>query len=130
MQAVYTAAFILHIAELLISPPARLPVIFPVLNVLISTPVFALVWLWSIKRGVEVSWALGGLGSRSKATHKQASSSSKLPQTPIEGLDGQTHGNAPETILPRASGMRTMRLGYAQAKRRKGPRSGSVDIRS
>jgi alpha-1,3-glucosyltransferase len=61
--AVYTAALGLHAAELLISPPARYPDLFPVLNVLISTPVFVLVWLWSIKSGIEVSWALGGLGS-------------------------------------------------------------------
>ena len=35
------------------------------LNVLISTPVFVLIWLWSIKCGVEVAWALGGLSSSS-----------------------------------------------------------------
>ena len=61
-EGVYAAAAALHLGELLIEAPARYPDLFPVLNVLISTPVFVLVWLWSIKCGVEVGWALGGLG--------------------------------------------------------------------
>ncbi|RPD62340.1 glucosyltransferase [Lentinus tigrinus ALCF2SS1-7] len=129
---VYTAAFVLHLAELLISPPTRLPDIFPVLNVLISTPVFVLVWLWSIKRAIEVSWALGGLGSRSKVTQKPVSNSStatKLHRFPVEGgADGKAHGSTSDIGLPRASGMRTMSLGFAQGRRRTIPRSGSVDI--
>ncbi len=56
------AAAILHILEFKVHPPSRYPDLFPVLNVLISTPVFVLVWLWSIKSGIEVGWALGGLG--------------------------------------------------------------------
>ncbi|KAG6854653.1 hypothetical protein C0991_003301 [Blastosporella zonata] len=60
--AVYCAALSVHVLELVISPPGRYPDIYPVLNVLISTPVFVLAWLWSIKSGVEVAWALGGLG--------------------------------------------------------------------
>ncbi|KAI0789811.1 ALG6, ALG8 glycosyltransferase family-domain-containing protein [Abortiporus biennis] len=63
--AVYAAIILLHIAGFVISPPSHLPDLFPVLNVLISTPVFTLVWLWSIKRGVEVSWAMGTLSSSS-----------------------------------------------------------------
>ncbi|KAK7048375.1 DNA replication helicase [Favolaschia claudopus] len=59
--AVYSAAICWHMLELLILPPARYPDLFPVLNVLISTPVFMLVWLWSIKSGFETSWALGGM---------------------------------------------------------------------
>ena len=50
---------------MIITPPSRYPDLFAVLNVLISTPVFALTWLWSIKCGVEVGWALSGLGSMS-----------------------------------------------------------------
>ena len=46
------------------NPPSRYPDIYPVLNVLVSTPVFVLVWLWSIKSGVEKQWALGGLNAR------------------------------------------------------------------
>lgn len=69
LQAVYLTCFILLVAESIIPPPARLPDIYPVLNVLISTPIFALTWLWSIKRGIEVSWASGGLGSSGSTTH-------------------------------------------------------------
>jgi len=58
---VYTAAAALHVLEWIAPPPARYPDLFPVLNVLISTPVFMLIWLWSIKCSVEVAWALGGL---------------------------------------------------------------------
>lgn len=50
----------LHLAEALITPPARYPDLFPVLNVLVSASIFVSVWLWSIKRGVEISWALSG----------------------------------------------------------------------
>jgi alpha-1,3-glucosyltransferase len=51
---------------MMITPPSRYPDLFAVLNVLISTPVFVLTWLWSMKCGVEVGWALSGLGSISK----------------------------------------------------------------
>ncbi|KAJ7069714.1 glycosyltransferase family 57 protein [Mycena amicta] len=66
--AVYAAAFALHALEFCIPPPARYPDLFPVLNVLISTPVFALVWVWSVKSGVEASWALDSLGVRPSRT--------------------------------------------------------------
>lgn len=48
----------LHVAEAMFKPPARYPDLFPVLNVLICAPTFVCVWLWSIKRGIEVGWAL------------------------------------------------------------------------
>jgi alpha-1,3-glucosyltransferase len=53
---------------MMITPPSRYPDLFAVLNVLISTPVFVLTWLWSIKCGVEVGWALRGLGSISSVS--------------------------------------------------------------
>ncbi|KAF5369312.1 hypothetical protein D9758_002725 [Tetrapyrgos nigripes] len=62
-MCVHTAAILLHIFELFFNPPARYPDLFPVLNVLICTPVFFCAWLWSIKCCIEVSWALGGLSS-------------------------------------------------------------------
>jgi alpha-1,3-glucosyltransferase len=66
---VYPACIGLHLLELAVTPPAHLPDIFSVLNVLVCTPVFVLTWLWSIKRGLEIQWALGGLRSRAdKAT--------------------------------------------------------------
>ena len=53
-------------------PPTQYPDIYPVLNVLISTSVFGFAWLWSIKCGVEVGWAMGGLGSGSTSMTKKA----------------------------------------------------------
>lgn len=38
---------------------SRYPDIFPVLNVLLCTPVFCLIWLWSTKRQLEVGFASG-----------------------------------------------------------------------
>ena len=61
--------------ELLIQPPARYPDLFPVLNVLVSTPVFGLVWLWSIKSGIEVGWAVVGLGGGNPAAPRSNTNS-------------------------------------------------------
>ena len=62
MQAVCSVCVALHVLEFLMPAPARYPDLYPVLNVLISTPVFVLTWLWSMKRGLEARWALGSLG--------------------------------------------------------------------
>lgn len=67
VQIVSVACVTLHVLEFVIRPPARYPDLFPVLNVLISTPVFGLVWLWSIKSGIEVGWAIVGLGGGNPA---------------------------------------------------------------
>ncbi|KAI0768999.1 ALG6, ALG8 glycosyltransferase family-domain-containing protein [Trametes elegans] len=124
---VYLACITLHVAEVLFSPPARLPDLFPVLNVLVSTPVFALVWLWSIKRGVEVSWALGGLGSRAHAQPRFPPKSAPFPAELGGGVgDGEARANGLPSI--RAQGLRTMSLGVASGRRRTVPRSGSVDL--
>ncbi|KAI0365736.1 hypothetical protein BV20DRAFT_972820 [Pilatotrama ljubarskyi] len=131
--AVYAACVALHLAELLFAPPAHLPDIFPVLNVLISTPVFALVWLWSIERGIEVSWTLGGLAPRSSANGTPSSSSKRLVPFPSDSRsdigmgDGVAEARADGVASSRGPGLRTVSLGVAQGRRRK-VRSGSVDI--
>ncbi|ESK90477.1 glycosyltransferase family 57 protein [Moniliophthora roreri MCA 2997] len=61
---IYAAAAVLHVLEMIITPPERYPDLFAVLNVLVSTPAFVLAWLWSIKSCIEVSWAIGGLGGK------------------------------------------------------------------
>ena len=66
--AVHVGMFGLHILELIFAAPARYPDLFPVLNVLLSAPVFGLIWVWSIKRGIQVGWALGGLGPSAIST--------------------------------------------------------------
>ncbi|KAI5117927.1 hypothetical protein M0805_002006 [Coniferiporia weirii] len=63
--SVYTLMFLIHIAELFISPPRRYPDLFPVLNVLVSTPIFFVTWLWSIKRSAEVTWGIAGVHAQS-----------------------------------------------------------------
>lgn len=55
----YSAAAVIQVAELLITPPTRYPDLFPVLNALLSAGVFGLAYLWSLKRLVEISWAMG-----------------------------------------------------------------------
>ena len=66
----------LHFLEFIIQPPARYSDLFPVLNVLISTPGFGLVWLWSIKSGIEVRCAVVGLGGSNPVAHSSPSSQS------------------------------------------------------
>ncbi|KAI0354906.1 glucosyltransferase [Trametes cingulata] len=131
--AVYAACLTLHVAELIITPPAHLPDIFPVLNVLVSTPVFALVWLWSIKRGIEVSWALGGLAPRSSANGTHTSSTKRRVPFPSDSRsdlgvgDGLAAPREDGVAALRGPGLRTVSLGVSQGRKRK-VRSGSVDI--
>jgi len=96
-MAAYAAAFVLHLAELVFSPPSRYPDIYPVLNMLISTPVFFLAWLWSIKCGVEVGWAVSGISHSQPSARPQAS----------ENAGGVTHNGS-----FRQSGGRAASLGY------------------
>ncbi|KAI0315804.1 glucosyltransferase [Amylostereum chailletii] len=95
---VYVACILLHVAELVQPPPARYPDIYPVLNVLISTPIFGLTWLWSIKSIMEARWAVGGLGL----------ATGKAPQAV----------RAAESI-GREHGLRAQSLGFASGKRRR-----------
>ncbi|SJX62720.1 related to ALG6-glucosyltransferase [Sporisorium reilianum f. sp. reilianum] len=64
----YLAAFALHTLELLLPKVAprvqesvwrRYPDIYPVLNVLLTTPCFAVVWVWAMVRQVQVAFANG-----------------------------------------------------------------------
>ncbi|KAF9013270.1 glucosyltransferase [Cyathus striatus] len=112
---VYGAALVLHVLEMVITPPARYPDLFAVLNVLVCTPVFVLVWLWSIKRGIEIAWAVGGLG---------VSRSTRGREEKEEKADGSGSGYS-----YRQSGGRTVSLGYGQlGKRRSWDRAGSGGV--
>ncbi|KJA21176.1 glycosyltransferase family 57 protein [Hypholoma sublateritium FD-334 SS-4] len=114
-MGVYAAAILLHILESIVHPPARYPDLFPVLNVLISTPVFFLTWSWSIKCGMEVGWALGGLGN-------QSHSPPVLDAKEVEDVGGVTAQGTGVLIPPsnttlsyRQAGGRTVSLGRAQS---------------
>ena len=76
----------------MIPAPARYPDLFPVLNVLICTPVFGLIWLWSLKCGIEVGWALGG--------YSRSPSSSDI----VESKSEQSHGFEPIEEVATGSG--------------------------
>lgn len=115
-KAVYASCLFLHVIEFVLSPPARYPDIFPVLNVLISTPVFALVWLWSIKSGFEIAWAMGGLPAPSKSN---ADSATKIDQIASKGVSTGSIG--------REVGARAMSLGYSQGRQRAPFRAASVE---
>jgi alpha-1,3-glucosyltransferase len=61
VQVIYASIFVLHFAETIITPPARYPDLFPVLNAMLCAGVFGLSYLWSVKRLIELSWAMGSL---------------------------------------------------------------------
>ncbi|KAH7885017.1 ALG6, ALG8 glycosyltransferase family-domain-containing protein [Phlebopus sp. FC_14] len=107
--AAHVAMVLLHLLELVVTPPTRYPDLFHVLNVLISTPVFGLIWLWSIKRGIEVGWALGGLpgSGTEQATRKERNG--RVPSV------GSAHNLSTEGVR-RDTGMRAMSLGYSSGQ--------------
>jgi alpha-1,3-glucosyltransferase len=69
---VYLGCALLHLLEFAYRPPARYPDLFPVLNVLVSTPVFLFTWLWSIKSIIEAGWTAGGLSVGGELKEKKA----------------------------------------------------------
>ncbi|EPQ54608.1 ALG6, ALG8 glycosyltransferase [Gloeophyllum trabeum ATCC 11539] len=81
-MVVYVTLLLLHVLEMLVPPPARYPDLFAALNVLASTPVFVLTWLWSIKCGAQALWALGGLGAGAGAgsRHKRTTTLSPVKE--------------------------------------------------
>ncbi|KAG2069054.1 hypothetical protein BDR04DRAFT_1078626 [Suillus decipiens] len=107
---VHTTIILLHLLELAVTPPARYPDLFPVLNVLLCTPIFGLIWLWSIKRSAEVSWAVSGLpGKREKAGPSPAVSAISATSS------GTAFGNSP---MRGETGVRAVSLGYASGRAR------------
>ncbi|KIM66625.1 glycosyltransferase family 57 protein [Scleroderma citrinum Foug A] len=96
---VHAAMFLLHILEMVVTPPSRYPDLFPVLNVLVSTPVFGLIWIWSIKRGIEDGWALGGLPGAGterhpKKDHDNISVADSISSLPSPVRTWREHGRA------------------------------------
>ena len=120
-QVVYLGCALLHILEFAYRPPARYPDLFPVLNVLLSTPVFVFTWLWSIKAIIEARWTAGGLsvGGEPKEREKKASLRMRFPSeslrsggvssavAPVEGIRNRREG-----------GLRAQSLGYAYTRGR------------
>jgi len=113
-QVVYLGCALLHLLEFAYRPPARYPDLYPVLNVLVSTPVFLFTWLWSIKSIIEARWTAGGL---SVVEPKREGKPSLGIGFPSES-SGPT-GVSSSLALPdgarnrRERGWRTRSLGYA-----------------
>jgi len=108
--------------EIVFRPPARYPDLFPVLNVLITMPIFFFTWLWSIKSIIEAHWTAGGLsagGPREKKanlafpTESTGGVSSAL--APVEGVRNRREG-----------GLRAQSLGYVAGRRQTYSRATSV----
>lgn len=123
----------LHIIELLIPPPSRYPDIYPVLNVLVSTPVFIFIWLWSIKCGMEAGWALSGIGGNSLDTgdwererERRASTMSRGRVASVASSSGSASVvglGMPPLEREGSSRMRHQSLGVAHARKRLGSSS-------
>ncbi|KDE08548.1 hypothetical protein MVLG_01325 [Microbotryum lychnidis-dioicae p1A1 Lamole] len=59
--ASYATIALLHVVELVASPPAHLPDLFVVMNLTVSCAVFGLGYLWASKRLVQEGWAVVGM---------------------------------------------------------------------
>ncbi|EIW81432.1 glycosyltransferase family 57 protein [Coniophora puteana RWD-64-598 SS2] len=130
--AAHTGMFALHFLELIFAAPARYPDLFPVLNVLLSAPVFGLIWIWSIKRGIQVGWALGGLGPSAISTPSNSVGGGGGGSVggDIDGMPGQT--SPVIGSLRRDAGVRTTSMsstmGRTERKRRTSTRAESVGL--
>ncbi|KAI0050368.1 glycosyltransferase family 57 protein [Auriscalpium vulgare] len=123
---VYAACLSLHLLELVYSPPARYPDLFPVLNVLISTPVFFFVWLWSIKSIMEARWAAGGLSLGDKDAGPPSVDGDA--QTPVVEHSTSSALQLPLRGIGRERGLRAQSLGFAAGRRvRTGSKAASVN---
>lgn len=124
----------LHLLEMFVTPPARYPDLFPVLNVLVSTPVFGLIWAWSIKRGIQVGWAIAGLPG--SGTDGNLKTKLKLAKGGVHNDSGDERVGAGVTArrplgsvgIHRDAGARAVSLGYASGQSAVGGR-GYVDPR-
>ena len=115
---VYLGCALVHLLELVYPPPARYPDLFPVLNVLLSTPVFLFTWLWSIKSIIEARWTAGGL-SVGEPKEKKAGLGTRFPSESL-GPGGVSSAVSPlEGVRNRREGgLRTQSLGYAKGRGR------------
>ncbi|KAH9179315.1 glycosyltransferase family 57 protein [Lactarius sanguifluus] len=119
---VYLGCALLHLMEIVFRPPARYPDLFPVLNVLLSMPIFFFTWLWSIKSIIEARWTAGGL-SVGGPKDKKAN-----PAFPTESPGGVSTALAPMEGVRnrREGGLRVQSLGYTTGKRQTYSRATSV----
>ncbi|KAI9509204.1 glycosyltransferase family 57 protein [Russula earlei] len=115
--AAYLGCALLHLLEFACGPPARYPDLFPVLNVLLCTPVFLFAWLWSIKSIIEARWTAGGVSVVERK--EKRTSLDRVISSESLGAGGVSSGLAPLDF----DGVRNRRekatsLGYEFSSRR------------
>lgn len=103
-----TFSFVLIFLDAVTTPPAHLPDLFVVLNVVWSCGIFGLGWLWSLTRLIEEAWGMVGLGSGdspsvplSSGSYRRATLSPSVSEyslrsrspnmEAVEELDGDDH---------------------------------------
>ncbi|KAF5385698.1 hypothetical protein D9757_005525 [Collybiopsis confluens] len=124
---VYSAIFVLHVLEPFVKAPARYPDLFPVLNVLVSTPVFMCIWLWSIKSCIQVSWAITGpSGSGFSVGDHQIQHRDRAMSVMSDASDLPSSSSTSVARQLRDDGTRASSLGYAQMKKKRRTSTHSV----
>jgi len=115
---VYLGCALLHLLEFAYRPPARYPDLYPVLNVLVSTPVFLFTWLWSIKSIIEAHWTAGGLGVVEPKRERKTSLGIGFPSESLGPAGASSALALPDSARNRRErGSRALSLGYAATRR-------------
>ncbi|KDQ15002.1 glycosyltransferase family 57 protein [Botryobasidium botryosum FD-172 SS1] len=93
--ATYSVIAVLHLAEFTISPPARYPDLYPVLNAVLCAGVFGIVWLVGMKKQFEAGWAIAGLGGRNRKGRKEPKANAS-PGPSLSSVEEEKHGQDAE----------------------------------
>jgi len=113
---VYLGCALVHLLEFAYRPPARYPDLYPVLNVLVSTPVFLFTWLWSIKSIIEARWTAGGLSVVEPKKERRTSLGIGFPSESLGPAGVSTSLALPDSARNRREkGWRPRSLGYGYA---------------
>lgn len=112
-QLIYTVIAFLHLFEAISTPPAHLPDLFAVLNLLLCGGVFGLVWLWSMKRLMEEGWNLIGFSDKQLWTPPLPTPSSEPFFSKATGVQGVPQARQHLTALSEGREMRSRSAGSA-----------------
>ncbi|EGG12611.1 family 57 glycosyltransferase [Melampsora larici-populina 98AG31] len=95
----YVLIGLIHLSELMIKAPDRLPDLYIVMNLSLSFSIFGLSYLWSLHRLIEEGWGLIGftkkpLNSNTRPTCTSSSSSTKL----VSRSSSLSKGSKPQPV--------------------------------
>lgn len=97
----YALIGLIHLSEMMIASPERLPDLYAVLNLTLSFGIFSLGYLWSLMRLLEEGWGLVGLTSKSIAVSAPPSIKPDVEvRPPSRTATISTHGQKADSILP------------------------------